>query len=165
MFPEKIFVFRKNCGMSGKFFWLPKWYTDRKFFWRRGGGGGRRKKILSRGPKVAEKGPRHKICLRAPCSSVTLLYLRQSYMYFFVCIFWGEINSWPISRMMSSIASFVPFPQMRCLTLGPQKLKSRYSLNGMTGKMVNQLRQTQDCVVMIVVAYLRVRMIWNGIWR
>ena len=61
--------------MSGKFFWLPKWYTDRKFFWRRGGGGGRRKNFLSRGPKVAEKGPRHKICLRAPCSSVTLLYL------------------------------------------------------------------------------------------
>jgi hypothetical protein len=45
------------------------------FFGDGGGGGGEgsRKKILSRGPKVAEKGPRHKICLRAPCSSVTLL--------------------------------------------------------------------------------------------
>ena len=36
-------------------------------------GGMSPKKILSRGPKVTEKGPRHKICLRAPCSSVTLL--------------------------------------------------------------------------------------------
>ena len=62
----------RNLGVSGKFFSSlgkigvcpEKW-----------GGGGRRKKILSRGPKVAEKGPRHKICLRAPCSSVTLLLI------------------------------------------------------------------------------------------
>ena len=77
-FRKKFFVFRKNCGMAGKIFLIPKWYTDLKFFWRRGvGEGGRRKKILSRGPKVAEKGPRHKICLRAPCSSVTLVQLNR----------------------------------------------------------------------------------------
>ena len=50
-----------------------------KFLGEGGGGGGvggRRKFFLSRLPKVAEKGPRHKICLRAPCSSVTLLLAR-----------------------------------------------------------------------------------------
>ena len=56
-------------GVSGK-----KFSFLGKIVVLRGGGGGRRKIFLSRGPKVAEKGPRHKICLRAPCSSVTLLH-------------------------------------------------------------------------------------------
>jgi hypothetical protein len=40
---------------------------------------------------------------------------------------------------MRSIASFVPLLQMKCLTLGPLKLKSRYSLNGMTGDETKNL--------------------------
>ena len=55
--PEKIFD-SQNGTLTENFF---------------GDGGGRRKNFLSRVPKVAEKGPRHKICLRAPCSSFTLL--------------------------------------------------------------------------------------------
>ena len=67
-------------GVSGKFFSslgkivvCPENFFDSQNGGGGGGGGGRRKKFLSRGPKVAEKGPRHKICLRVPCSSVTLL--------------------------------------------------------------------------------------------
>ena len=67
----------KNFSSLGKIVVCPEKFFDSQngtltenFF---GDGGGRRKKFLSRGPKVAEKGPRHKICLRAPCSSVTLL--------------------------------------------------------------------------------------------
>jgi hypothetical protein len=44
-FRKFFFVFRKNYGMSGKFFWPPKWYTDRNIFgW---GGGSPTKKCLS----------------------------------------------------------------------------------------------------------------------
>ena len=57
-----------------KFFDSQNGTLTENFFGDGGGGGGRRKKILNRGTKVAEKGPRHKIYLRAPCSSVTLLH-------------------------------------------------------------------------------------------
>jgi hypothetical protein len=67
----------KNFSSLGKIVVCPEKFFDSQtgtltenFF---GDRGCRRKKFLSRGPKVAEKGPRHKICLRALCSSVTLL--------------------------------------------------------------------------------------------
>ena len=44
-FRKIFFVFRKN-GMSGKFFWPHKWYTDRNFFGDGGGGGGRSPKKI-----------------------------------------------------------------------------------------------------------------------
>jgi hypothetical protein len=71
-------------GVSGKIFSslgkivvCPKKFFDSQngTLTEGGGGGGLRKIFLSRGPKVAEKGPRHKICLRALCSSVTLLII------------------------------------------------------------------------------------------
>ena len=58
-----------------KFFDSQNGTLTENFFGDEGGDGGvggklAEKNILSRGPKVAEKGPRHKM---APCSSVTLL--------------------------------------------------------------------------------------------
>jgi hypothetical protein len=73
-----VAVSGKKCSSLGKIVVCPEKFFDsltENCFGERGGGRVevRRKKILSRGPKVAEKGPRHKICLRNPCSSVTLL--------------------------------------------------------------------------------------------
>jgi hypothetical protein len=53
--------------------------------------------------------------------------------------------------MMRLIASFVPLPQIKCLTLGPLKLKSRFWLNGMTGDET----KTLDITAVIVAKYLR----------
>jgi hypothetical protein len=70
----KIFSSLGKIGVCPeKFFDSQNGTLTENFFGDGGGGGGRRKNVLGRGPKVAEKGPRHKICLRAPCSSVTLL--------------------------------------------------------------------------------------------
>jgi hypothetical protein len=62
----------KNFSSLGKIVVCPEKCFDSQngtltenFFGDGGGGGGLRKQFLSRGPKVAEKGPRHKICLRA----------------------------------------------------------------------------------------------------
>ena len=57
-FRKIFFVFSKNCGMSGKFFWPPKWYTDQNFFGDGGreGGGGHPKKIF-KSPFFFEKCP------------------------------------------------------------------------------------------------------------
>jgi hypothetical protein len=78
-FGEKYHISGKFLGVSVKFFsYLGKiGVCPEKFFDSQNGtltenffgdGGD-----VCMGPKVAEKGPRHKICLRAPCSSVTLL--------------------------------------------------------------------------------------------
>jgi hypothetical protein len=69
----KIFSSLGKIGVCPeKFFDSQNGILTENFF---GDGGGSPKNIFKRGPKVAEKGPRHKICLRAPCSSVTLLYM------------------------------------------------------------------------------------------
>jgi hypothetical protein len=52
IYPENFFVFRKNRGMSGKIFGLPKWYTDRKFF---GDGGGEGAEVEQRGKVEYER--------------------------------------------------------------------------------------------------------------
>jgi hypothetical protein len=50
------------------------------------------------------------------------------------------------------IASFVPFPQMKCSTLGPQKLKSRFWRNGMIGDKT----KTQGIAAITVKKYSRI---------
>jgi hypothetical protein len=44
VFRENLFNVSKNLGMSEKFIWPLKWYTDRNFFGD--GGGGRPKKFF-----------------------------------------------------------------------------------------------------------------------
>ena len=60
-FLKNFIVFRKNWGMSGKIFWLPKWYTDRKFF---GDGGGSRRSGAKGGQKWPIDGGPPAVALR-----------------------------------------------------------------------------------------------------
>jgi hypothetical protein len=53
---------------------------------------------------------------------------------------------------LEKIPCFVPLPQMKCLTLGPQKLKSRFWRNGMIGDKT----KTQGIAAITVKKYSRV---------
>jgi hypothetical protein len=69
----------------------------------------------------------------------------------------SELENDEINRQLCAVDTFS--------WSGSLKLKRRFLRNGMIAHTMKELRQNQVCVVMNVVAYLRVRTTWTDIWN